>query len=221
MLRFAAHHLLPAVGRGIELGPVHLHREDGAGGIVDRHAFAARRQPVGVGDLGARSGAVPGEDDVVVLRDARQIGDFAIIGVHDRQLRQLELLDRVLDPDIAEAFPCRDGRRVIGAQHGPHRAFERAGIRCRHDADKVILRHAEHFLRQVDGMFQPRLAERAAMRAAERFGFEIGGRPALVFGGRSGRKERALGFERRFGSHVFSPCRELARRWDRVARRPH
>ena len=116
---------------GIELGPVHLHREDRAGGIVDRHAFAARGKPVGVGDLGARRGAVPGEHDVIVLRNARQVGNLAVIGIHDGQLRQLELLDRILDPDIAEAFPRRDGRRAIRAQHGPHRAFERAGVRSR------------------------------------------------------------------------------------------
>ena len=218
MLRFGPHHLLPAIGRGIELGPIHLLRENGAGRIVDRHAFAAFGQPVGVRNLRARGRTVPGEDDVVFLRDRRQVRNMAVIGVQRGQLGQFELLDRILNPDIAEAFPRRHGGRAIGAQHRPHRAFERAGIARGHDADEVILRHAEHLLRQVDGVFQPRLAEAAAVRAAERFGFEIGCGPALALGSRPGREEGTLRLERRLVSHVFSPFREHARRWDRVAR---
>ena len=221
MLRFGAHHLLPAVGGGIELGPVHLLREDGAGRVVDRDALAIRCKPVSVGNARAGRGPVPGEDDVVVLRDRIQVGNFAVGRVEHLQVGQLELLDRILNPDIAEALP-RGDRRGACAQHRPHRAFERASVGARHDADEIVVGHAQQLFREVDRVFQARLADRRTVRAAQRFGFECVERPAGELGGRTGRKERTLRTERRLGSsHVFSPCRELARRWDRVARRPH
>src|SRR5690606_33118404 len=72
---------------------------------------------------------------------------------------------------------------------------------------------------EVDGVLEPALGVRRAVRAAERAGVELVERPAGRLCGGTGGKERALRTERRLCSHVISPCRELARRWDRVARR--
>jgi len=227
VLRFAAHHLLPAVGGGIELRPVHFLREDRAGGVVDGDAFTARLQPVGVRDHRARGSAVPGKHHVIALRDRGEIGNLAIIGGQHLEVGQLELLHRVLNPDIAEALPRRDRHRARGIEHRPHRRFDRAGVRCGHDAHQIIIGDAEQFAGEVDRVLQTRLAQRRTVRAAERFGFELVQRPAGEFCRGTRGKKRALRLKRRLVcepacilSHVFSPCRELARRWDRVARGP-
>ena len=74
----SAERLLPGECRDVELGPVEVLGESGGGRIAQRQTFAVSRDPVGVGDAHPGGGAVPGEDDVVVEIDLRQVGQLAM-----------------------------------------------------------------------------------------------------------------------------------------------
>ena len=166
MRALAAQHLLPAERHHIQLVPRQVHRECRAGRVADRQARAVGGDRVAVRHPHARGRAVPGEDHVAVEIDLGQIHDLPIVGRADGRV-QLQLLDRVRDPALAEAFPGEHFNRAR-AQHGPHRHLDRAGVRTRHDADAVVGGHAQHLARQVDRLRQLGLADGMAMRAAER-----------------------------------------------------
>ena len=149
----------------------------------------SRLDPVGVGHAHAGGGAVPGEDDVARRIDLGEIGDFTIAGVELGDVLQLQFLDDVADPALAEGFPGErgDGPR---AEQRPQRHFDRAGIGRRHDADAVIRRHFQHFTRQVDRKLQLGLADLRAMRTAESCVLEILGVPAGALGAGAGGEMR-------------------------------
>ena len=90
--------------------------------------------------------------------------------MHARVL-QLELLDDVGDPALAEALP---GEHVDAAraEQRPQRHLDGAGVGGRHDADAVVGRHFEHLARQIDRAFELGLAGLGAVRAPERSVFE-------------------------------------------------
>ena len=119
---------------------------------------------------------------------------------------ELELLDHVGDPALAEAFP---GQHVDAAraEQRPQRHLDRAGIGGRHDADAVVGRHLQHFAGEVDGALQARLAELGAVRAAEGGIFESVERPAGALGAGAGGKERRAGPRGGRRGHVFHPSR--------------
>ena len=119
-------------------------REGGRGRVADRQALAVGRDPVAVRHAHARGGAVPGEDHVVVEIDRGEIGQLAIAARDLARVLQLQLLDHVGDPALAEAFP---GQHVdaAGAQQRPHRHLDGAGVGRRHDADAVIGGNAAAF----------------------------------------------------------------------------
>ncbi|MCY1171992.1 hypothetical protein D9M73_121180 [compost metagenome] len=218
---FAAQHFLPGEGGDVDLGPVNVIREHRAGRVGEAEAFARVGDPVGIGHAHARGGAVPGEQNVVRPVDRVQIGQLAVIGAQHGGI-DLELLDRVGHPAFAEAFPGERGDGLC-TQHRPHRHFERAGVGTGDDADAVRFGELQQLAHQIDGILQPRLADLRAVRAPQRFGGEIGGGPARRLGARARGKIRAcrqMRGTRRKVSHVVSPYREHARRWDRVARRP-
>jgi hypothetical protein len=73
-------------------------------------------------------------------------------------------------------------------EHGPHRHFDRAGIRSGDDADAVGGGDAEDFAGELDRVDQPALAELGAMGAAERAEREALGVPARRLGAGTGRK---------------------------------
>ena len=113
MPAFAAQHLLPGEGDDIEFVPGQIHREGGRGRIANGQAFAVRGDPIAVRHAHARRGAVPQEDDVVAWGPSVfQIGQLAIAGFDDARVFQLQLLDDVGDPILAEALPGEhvDGR---------------------------------------------------------------------------------------------------------------
>mmetsp|Transcript_32617 Transcript_32617/g.84236 ORF Transcript_32617/g.84236 Transcript_32617/m.84236 type:complete len:306 (+) Transcript_32617:194-1111(+) len=58
-------HLLEGVGGDIEFVPWHVHGEHSRGGITDGEALSVLGDPVTVGHLHTRCGAVPGEDHIV------------------------------------------------------------------------------------------------------------------------------------------------------------
>ena len=194
MRAFAAQRLLPGEGHDIELGPVEILGEGGAGGVADGDAFTVGGDEIGVRDADARGGAVPGEDEVGVLAHLGQVRQLAIRRIQDLG-RQLQLLGHVGDPVLAEALEGQQLHR-LGAQHRPHRHFHGAGVRTGHDADQEIVRNLEHLARAVDRFLQPRLAQLGAMRTAKNRVLEILGGPAGALGARAGRK---LGASRAHG----------------------
>src|SRR3546814_7347635 len=84
------------------------------------------------------SDLVPGENDISVLIDGVEVGQFAIAGLQRRSV-ELQLLDGIRDPAFAEAFPCDHSDR-LDTQHGPHRHFDSTGIRTRHNANAMRIR---------------------------------------------------------------------------------
>ncbi len=213
----AAEHLLPRESGDIDLVPRQIVGEHRAGRVGEAEAGAVVRDPRAVGHAYAAGGAVPGKQHVMAPVDIGEIGQLAIVGADDVRV-ELQLLDRVGDPALAEAFP-RDGGNRAGAEHGPHRHFISAGVRAGDDADAVRAGQLEVGAHEVDAMREALLADFAAMRPAEAVSGKCGGGPARGLGARPRREERARGQAIRLGiGHVFSPRRELAPRWDGVAR---
>src|SRR5439155_12566845 len=89
----------------VELAPVEGLRERGRGGVADGQAFAGRADPVGIRNAHAGGGAVPGEDDVGLRIDLGEVGDFTIGRVELGDVLELQFLDDVADPALAEGFP--------------------------------------------------------------------------------------------------------------------
>lgn len=205
MRGLSAQHLLPAEGHDIQLVPGQFHRKGGAGRVADRQPVAVGGNRIAIRHPHARGGAVPGEDHVLVEIHFGEIDDLAVIGLADRGV-QFQLLDRVGDPAFAKAFPGQHLDRAF-AQHRPHRHLDGAGVRGRHDADAVIVRHAQNLARQIDRLGQLRLADSGAMRAAQR---RIGQQVQIIFGklgtGARGKTRigRPRGRDRRI-AHVTQP----------------
>jgi hypothetical protein len=105
---------------------------------VARVTLAARERGIPLADAVQAAIAAHGDRLDVATRQAldsaaREIRQLAVIGAEHPRL-QLQLLHRVGHPALAEAFPGEAGDRA-GAEHGPHRQLEGAGIRARDDAD--------------------------------------------------------------------------------------
>ena len=162
----AAEHLLPGEGDDIELGPIEPLGEGRRGGVADGEARAVSRDPVAIGHLHARRGAVPGEDHVMVEIHGGEVGDVAIAGGDDAGVLQLELLDHIRDPALAEAFP---GEHVDAprAEQRPHGHFDRAGVGGGHDADEIVGGDLQDFAGEIDGQLQLHLADLGAVGAAK------------------------------------------------------
>ena len=105
MRGLAAEHFLPGVGDDVELVPVELLRESGGGRIANGQALAVGRNEVAVLHADARGRAVPGENDVMIEIEDRQIDDLAVVGDHGARVGQPQLLDDIDDPMLAEGFP--------------------------------------------------------------------------------------------------------------------
>ncbi len=180
MRGFAAQRLLPAERADIDLRPVDILRESGGGCITDGEAGAVGRDPVAIGRAYAAGRAVPGEHHIVRRVDAGQIGDLAIIGSANFGI-ELQLPGDVGDPARAEALPGEHGHRPWAEQR-PDRQLHRAGVGRRDDPQAVVSREPQQRMRARNRISQSRLAERAAMRAAER----IGAKQARIPAGRLG-----------------------------------
>ena len=124
--------------------------------------------------------------------DLVEVGKLAIIGARTIVASSLSCLTDVGHPAFAEALPGEHRHRP-GAEHGPHRHLDRAGVGGGNDADAVAWRDAQHMPGQVDRMRQPRLAELRAVRAAERADGELRRRPARRLGAGTGREIGACG----------------------------
>ena len=80
---------------------------------------------------------------------------------------ELELLDDVGHPAVAEAFPGEHVDAALAEQR-PQRHLDGAGVGGRHDADAVVGRNVENFAGEIDGLFELGLADLGAVRTAER-----------------------------------------------------
>jgi hypothetical protein len=70
----------------------------------------------------------------------------------------------------------------------PHRHLDGAGVGRRHDADAVVVGHAEDIARQVDGLLEFGFADLGPVRAAQRRVNERFGRPTGTLGAGTRRK---------------------------------
>ena len=167
MTALAAQNLLPGEGGDIELGEVHVLREGCRRGVADGQALAIGRNEIGIRNADARGGAVPGEDDVAVEIDLRQVRKKAVVGIELANIGKLQLLHHIGDPAGAEAFP---GEHVYAtlAEQRPHGHFDGARVGGRNDADAVVSGNFENLAGKVDGQFQLFLANLGAVRTTER-----------------------------------------------------
>ena len=98
---------------------------------------------------------------------AGEVGKVAIARGDDARVLQLELLDHIRDPALAEAFP---GQHVDAAraQKRPHGHLDRAGVGGGHDADEIISGDLQDVAGEIDGQLQLHLADLGAVGAAQR-----------------------------------------------------
>ena len=193
MRALAAQHLLPRIGDDVELVPGQRHGEHGAGGITDRQAGAAFRNPVAIGHAHAAGGAVPGEDHVVVEVHLRQIDDVAIAGFQLARVRQFQLLHHVGHPAGAKRFP-RQHVDAARAEQRPHRHLDRAGVGRGYNRHAVALGQTQNARGFGAAGAQQLLAQRRAVRAAERAQIELGHVVARALGARARREIGDAGF---------------------------
>ena len=83
------------------------------------------------GHAHARGRAVPGEDHVAVEIDAAEIGQLAVVGLDRADVGELQLLDDVGDPALAEALP---GEHVDAALRRAATTAPSRRRRCRRPA---------------------------------------------------------------------------------------
>ena len=119
---------------------------------------------------------------------------------------ELELLDRVGDPVLAESFPRRRCR-LARAQQRPHRHFHGAGVGGRHDADAIIGGNAQQLPGALDRVLELGLAGLGAVGASHQRAFEGFRGPAGALGAGSGRKKRPRGTHSRIDS--LQSCRSF------------
>ena len=217
--RLAAENFLPGIGDHIELRPIEALRENARSRVADGEALPVRRDPICVRYPHAGRGSVPGKDDIAREIDLAKIWQVSVGGLHDAHVAELQLLDDIDHPILAEGLP---GQHVdtARAEQRPQRHLHRAGIGARDDGDEIIVRQLEQSAGSVEGKLQPRLAGSRAVRTAEDRVLEVVERPAGAFGARAGGEERILRPRRGpIGSgHLRLPFQIDAPRWGGVSR---
>ena len=186
---FAAQRLLPGEGHDVELRPFQQLRECGRGRVADGEASAVGGDPIGTRNAHARRCSVPSENDVASRIDLCQVGQVAVPGLECGDVLELELVDDVVDPTLAERFPGNE-RHWTRAKQRPERHFDRASIGGGHDADSIIGGNRKDFAREVDGALELRFARFRAVRASENGAGEVLQAPAGALGAGTGRKVR-------------------------------
>ena len=102
---------------------------------------------------------------------------------------ELQFLDDIADPALAEGFPGDRGHRTRTEQR-PQRHFDRTGVGRRYHTDPVVGGHFKHVARQFDRELELGLADFRAVRTAKSGISEILGVPAGALGTGAGRKMR-------------------------------
>ena len=199
----AAEHLLPGEGGDIELVPGQVDGERRRGRVADGEARAVVGDPVAVGHAHARSGAVPGEDDVAVGVDRGEIGQLR----RNRARTTFASSFSCLTTSVTQPSPkLSQASRVTGrAPSRVHSAISTAPVS---EAGTMPMRcvggDAQHVPGQLDGVAEPRLAELRAVRAAERSGGELFGGPARRLRAGAGREKGPRGARGRLGYSSLS-----------------
>ena len=161
MPALSAQHFLPTEGGDVDLVPGNVIGKNRTGCVGKGQAFAVIGNPFTVRYAHTTGGAVPGEKNIVIPVDLRQVGKLAIISAMYLGLK-LQLLDCIGDPTFSEAFPCKRSH-AARAKHRPHRHFKGTGIRSRYDTDAMGFRKVEHLAHQIDAILQARLADLGTM----------------------------------------------------------
>ena len=183
---FPAQRLLPGKGHGIEFGPVEVLGEGRRGGVANDDAFTVGGDEISIGHAYARRRAVPSEDQVGIGAHLAEVRQLAIWGV-EHFGGQLELLDHVGHPILAEAFEGQELHR-LGTEHGPHSHLDGTGIGAGDDADQEVVGNLQHLTSAGDCLDDARLAQLGAMRTTEHGVAEIFGGPSGTFSAGAGRK---------------------------------
>jgi hypothetical protein len=123
--------------------------------------------------------------DVVRPVDLLQVGDLPVRRLHHAGVLELELLDHVGDPALAEAFPGQHVDRP-GAQQRPQSHLDGTGIGRRHDADAIVGGNAQERARSIDRLDDLLLGRLGSVRPPDGGIFEKFGRPARTLGAGSG-----------------------------------
>ena len=90
------------------------------------------------GTRARRCGSVPGKDDIAREVDLAKIGQLTVSGLHDAHVAELQLLDDIDHPILAEGLPGQDVHTARTEQR-PQRHLHRAGIRARNDGHEIIV----------------------------------------------------------------------------------
>ena len=127
VLRLPSQRLLPGPRGDVEAGPRQVHGEGGRSGVADRQPGAVLGDPVAVRDADAGGRAVPDEDEVVVGRDAAQVGERTVGRLVDARAGDAQPVGYVGRPAGAETLP---GQHVDAAraEQRPQRGLERPGV---------------------------------------------------------------------------------------------
>src|SRR4029079_3857996 len=108
MSRLAAEDLLPGIGEHIELRPIEALREDAGRRVANGKALPVRLYPICVRYPDAGCGSVPGKDDIAREVDVGEIRQLTVSGLHDAPVAELQLLDDIDHPSLAEGLPGQD-----------------------------------------------------------------------------------------------------------------
>ena len=142
MGRFAAQNFLPRECCNVQLVPWQVHREGSRCCIAQCQAVTVRRDRIAIRHTHARSRAVPGKANIVVIVQARHVHYLAVVGGVNGMFN-FQLLNHISYPARAEGFPCNHLCRAF-TQQRPHRHFKGTSVRGWNDTDFIIGRNAKN-----------------------------------------------------------------------------
>ena len=99
---FPAQYFLPAVGHDVEFFPGQRHGEHRGSGITQGQALALIADPLAIGHLDSRCGAIPGKNDVMIPAGLTKVRQGAVICGVTVDLLQFQLLHDVQQPALAK-----------------------------------------------------------------------------------------------------------------------
>src|SRR5580704_8835605 len=218
MRPLAPENLLPGERHDIELRPIELLGKGRRCGVADRQPFAVAGDPIAVRHANAGGSAIPGENDVVVEIDLRQVRQFAVWRFECADVLELELLDDVGHPALAKAFPG-ENIDAARAEKRPERHLDGAGVGAWGYPDAIVGGNAQHFAGEVDRQLKLGFADLRPMRTAKRRVIQSCRGPAGALDAWAARETRIRGPNaRRLGRNNEPSFQMEASRWGEVSR---
>ena len=129
--------------------------------------FRVALDPVGIGHANARRGAVPREHDVAVEIDLGEIGELAIGRDHGPHIVELQLVDDVGHPVLAESVPGEHVDAARASEQRPECDLHRARVGGEDDADPIAGWQLQQLARLDKRKLEPRPRVLGPMVAAE------------------------------------------------------